>query len=332
MAVIKGMKVLLLGATGLLGHNVLRRLMDEGHRVVALVRRPDAIRLPMEGWEMVTGSLLDYDVLSRATEGCEAIVNCAGVTDMSLLHYEDYLPVNRDLCRLMVRLMDEQGITTVVHASTVNTIGFGTPDHPADESTPMIPPFKGSFYADSKREGEHILLAAATEGRHVVVVNPGYMLGPYDVKPSSGRMLLSAYRKPVMFAPRGGKAFVHVADVAQAMVNALTQGVNGTRYIAVNSHACFTIKHLFRLQSEVCGYRQFILTLPSWMLLAAGRVGDFFRFMGVGTEVSSRNIRQLLVREYYDNSRAVHDLQMPETPITEAIRDFYQWRNKKTEI
>ena len=182
------MKVLLLGATGLLGHNVLLRLMAEGHRVVAVVRRADGIKLPQGGWETVEGSPIDYEVLVKASEGCDAIVNCAGCTDMSLRRYEDFLPANRELCRQIVHLMDERGIKTLVHTSTVNTIGFG------DEDAEMQPPFKGSFYADSKQEGEQTILAAACEGRHVVVVNPGFMLGPWDVKPSSGRMLLAAYR------------------------------------------------------------------------------------------------------------------------------------------
>lgn len=323
------MKVLLLGATGLLGHNVLLRLVDEGHRVVALVRRVEGIHLPDGGWETVTGSPLDQDTLFRAAKGCDAIINCAGTTDMSLRHYKDFLPVNRDLCSLLVRLMDETGIGTLVHTSTVNTIGYGTADSPANELAPMAPPFKGSFYADSKREGEQIVLAAAKEGRHVVVVNPGFMLGPYDMKPSSGRMLLVAYRKPLMFAPKGGKAFVHVGDVARAVVNALTRGRNGGRYIVVNSCACLGIKELYRMQSEVCGYRQRVCELPDGLFLMAGKVGDLLRWMGVRTQVSTRNVKQLLVREYYDNGRALRDLGITETPIAEAIGAFHKWRENK---
>lgn len=303
------MKVLLLGATGLLGHNVLLRLMAEGHQVVALVRRADGIRLPGGGWETVVGSPLDYEVLSNAARGCNAIVNCAGCTDMSLRRYDDYLPANRELCRLLVRLLDEQGIGTLVHTSTVDTISGVR-----------------SFYADSKREGEQLVLGAATEGCHVVVVNPGFMLGPWDVKPSSGRMLLAAYRKPLMFAPRGGKAFVYVGDVAQAIVNALTRGENGCRYIAVNNHSCMTIKELYEMQARVCGYRQKVLTAPAWLLLALGRVGDWLRWMGVKTQVSTINIKQLLVRECYDSSCAVSELEMPQTSIEVAIKEFYEWR------
>lgn len=320
------MKVLLLGATGLLGHNVLQRLMAEGHQVVALVRCAAGIRLPEGGWETVVGSPLDYETLSKAAKGCDAVVNCAGCTDMSLRHYGDFLPVNRELCRLLVRLMDEQGIGTLVHTSTVNTIGFGLKNHPADELVPMEPPFKGSFYADSKYEGEQIVLAAAMDGRHVVVVNPGFMLGSWDVKPSSGRMLLAAYRKPLMFAPNGGKAFVHVGDVAQAIVNALTLGENGNRYIAMNNNCCLSIRELYEMQAKVCGFRQRVVAAPNWLLMLAGRVGDMLRWMGVKTQVSTRNIRQLLVREYYCGSLAVKELNMPQTALEVAIKEFHEWR------
>ena len=323
------MKVLLIGATGLLGHNVLLRLLNEGHRVVALVRRIDGIRLPQSGWEAVKGSLLDYETLRKASEGCDAVINCAGCTDMSLRHYKDFLPVNHELCALLARLLDDTGINILVHTSTVNTIGYGTHDNPSAEEVPMCKPFLGSYYADSKREGEQLILASAKEGRHVVVINPGFMIGPWDVKPSSGSMLLAAYRKPLMFAPKGGKAFVYVGDVAQAIVNALTHGENGNRYIAVNSDACLSIKELYEMQSQLCGYRQKVIIVSSWFLLMAGRVGDLLRRMGVKTQVSTSNIRQLLVQEYYDNGRAVHDLEMNETPIEVAIKEFYDWRKNR---
>ncbi len=325
------MKVLLLGATGLLGHNVLRQLADGGHEVVALVRRADGLRTAGP-WEVREGSMLDYATLARAAAGCDAVVNCAGTTDMALLRREDYLPMNRDLCRLLVRLLEEEGIGTLVHTSTVNTIGYGTAAHPADESAPMQAPCLGSLYAESKREGEAIVLEAAQrlEGRHIVVVNPGFMLGAWDAKPSSGRMLLAAYRKPLMPAPKGGKAFVHVQDVAQAIVNALTQGESGRRYIAVNSRACLSVKELYRLQAEVCRYRQLVFSLPDWLLLAAGHVGDALRAVGVKTALSTRNVRMLTIHEHYDNTAARHELGMHETPISQAVREFHQWRKENT--
>ena len=115
------MKILLLGATGLLGHNVLRLLLERGYSVVALVRDrarivlPDAVRDTPQ-LTIVTGSLLDEGDLRHAASGCDAIVNCAGTTDMSLLRYADYLPVNRQLVENLLEIIDEKDMIFLPNA------------------------------------------------------------------------------------------------------------------------------------------------------------------------------------------------------------------------
>ena len=352
------MKVLLLGGTGLLGHNVLKQLLQQGHEVHALLRslpqleilkahyRDASAVLPSEGchdsdgvcpisilnsqFTIYYGSLLDDNMLQAAAEGCDAIINCAGVTDMSLLHYDDYLPVNRDLCSRLINVMERLNITRLVHTSTANTIGYGSPLQPADERAPMQPPFSRSYYGLSKQEGESVLLQAAERHPdwHIVIVNPGFMVGAYDTKPSSGTLLLTGYRKPFMVAPRGGKSFVHVADAAAAIVNALTCGVHGRRYLLTGQN--LSLRQFYRIQAQVCGYRQWILPLPNAVLAMAGWLGDLLRLCGLRTQLSTRNVRQLMVREYYTNQRACHDLYMPQTSIAQAISDFFAWYHTRS--
>ena len=324
------MTILLLGGNGLLGHNVLRQLLQRGHKVHALVRNPLSLHIDdfPDSNTLLTvfkGSLLNDHDLQKASEGCEAIINCAGTTDMSLLHYEDYLPVNRDVCSKLLQLMQGKGITRLVHTSTANTIGYGTPQQPADENQPMQPPFSRSFYALSKREGEDILLHAARQHPewHVIIVNPGFMVGAYDTKPSSGTLLLTGYRKALMPIPKGGKSFIHVSDAAVAIVNALSMGVHGSRYLLTGQN--LTLQEFYRLQAQVCHYRQCLIPLPNCLLAVAGRCGDLLRMCGLRTQLSTRNVRQLMVREYYDNQRAVTELAMPQTDITQAVKDFYSW-------
>ena len=91
--------VLLLGASGLLGHNVLRVLSERGVPVRVLLRPGTELLFPAP--DVVRGSLLDPDTLLAAAAGCDAIINCAGTTDMRLPHTEDFLPVNRDLPALL---------------------------------------------------------------------------------------------------------------------------------------------------------------------------------------------------------------------------------------
>lgn len=323
------MTILLLGGNGLLGHNVLKRLLDQGYAVHVLVRKPSALFINdfpnKERLRVYEGSILDDQKLWDACQGCDAIINCAGVTDMSLLRYDDYLPVNRDLCTRLIQLMERCGISRLVHTSTANTIGYGDPTDMADERYAMRAPFIQSFYAQSKFEGELILQEAArvNPNWHVVVVNPGFMVGGYDTKPSSGALLLAAYRKPLMVSPKGGKSFVHVADAAEAIVNAITAGRNGHRYLLTGAN--ISIKEFYQLQAKVCGYRQLVVSLPDWILLAAGRAGDLLRWCGVKTQLATRNVRQLMVREYYSCQKAISELAMPQSDVGGAVKDFFEW-------
>jgi len=328
--------VLLLGASGLLGHHVLRLLQERGVPVRVLLRPGARLLLPDTPLpagtaepEIQRGSLLDDGTLRQAAAGCDAVINCAGTTDMRLPRAEDFFPVNRDLPARLCRLLEELGIRTLVHTSTANTVASGRLSAPADESAPFGAPYDRSPYAISKKAGEDLLLAwaAGHPGHRVIIVNPGFMLGPFDAKPSSGALLLAGYRKPLMAAPGGGKSFLHVRDAATAIVHALERGGSG-RYLLTGEE--LTLKEFYALQARVCGYRQRFVTLPDAVVRFAGHLGDLLQRLGLRTLLCTHNTDQLLVREHYDAGKAVRELGFPHTPVAEAIRDYFAWRAGRT--
>ena len=328
--------ILLTGASGLLGHNVLITLLQRGEQVIAPLRDASRMHLPasladssnlhiipMEGIQFpLPESAIHHSHIS-------AIINCAGTTDMSLPTIDDFMPVNKDLVEHLVTLMRDHDIPTLVHVSTANTIGYGSADSPTTEAAPFHEPFTDSYYARSKREAEQMLDKVAHDGsgRRIVIVNPGFMVGAYDTKPSSGKLLLAGYKRRWMAVPKGGKSFVHVRDAAEAVVNAVTMGVNGERYLLTGES--MTLKEFYELQAEVCGYKQRVLELPDVLVLVAGRVGDMLQWMKVRTQLCTRNVRQLLVCEYYDNGKARRQLAMPQTPIADAVKDFFGWESEQ---
>lgn len=326
--------ILLLGATGLLGHNVLKILTERGIPVKAAVRRRAALREDVTGGregrgiEILEGDILDETFLESCSRGCRAVINCAGTTDMSLARPEDYLPVNLRLPESVLRVMDRTGVDTFIDTSSANTIGSGTEDSPADETFPFSAPFTESYYAQSKKQSEESLIGYARThpSRKIVIVNPGFMVGPYDTGPSSGKLLIAGYRRPLMAAPGGGKSFIHVRDAATAIVNAIVKGRSGERYLLTGES--ISLPDFYRMQAEVCGYRQKVAVLPDFLCRTAGRAGDLARAAGLRCSACTINVRQLLCREYYDNSKAVRELDMPVTPIAEAIRDFWEDRRR----
>ena len=318
------MKVLVTGANGLLGHNVVFELLKQQYSVRILVRSTKNIHFYLEKIEVFEGNFTDYKTLKQAASGCGAIIHIAAVTATNLLHYEDYRKINVDGSALLIKVADELNINRLVYVSTANTIGFGTERKLADDSFNIEFPFSDSFYAQSKVASEQLFIEASDKpNKHIVIINPTFMIGAFDTKPSSGKLILMGYKKRLMFAPKGGKNFVAVEAVAVSICNALVGGQNGERYLASGINLSF--KEFYLLQSQVENYSQHIFELPSFILILTGKVGDLIRFLGIKTELCSMNLKQLMIREYYSNTKAKSELTLPETNIKIAIKEAIDW-------
>lgn len=325
------MKVLVTGANGLLGHHVVMQLLDAGHDVNIIVRSRRNIYFDISKMNVTEGEFTHYETLKLAANDCDAVIHIAAVTATDLLYYEDYRKINVDGSKLILEVADELKINNIVFVSTANTIGYGTKEHLADESAGIEFPFSKSFYAQSKVEAEKLYVDDSKKAdKHVVIVNPTFMIGSHDTKPSSGKLMLMGYKKRIMFAPNGGKNFVAVSDVATTICNALALGKNGSRYLASGVNLSF--KEFYVIQSRVGGYSQKIIVLPDFLLEIAGKLGDLVRLFGVKTELCSMNLNQLTIREYYSNNTAISELKMPQKELEKAISEALNWFKQNNKI
>lgn len=318
------MKILVTGANGLLGHHVVMQLQHEQHELRIILRGARKLYFDTDKIEIFEGEFSNFDALKKAAEGCEAIIHIAAITATDLLYYSDYYKVNALGASTVIKVADALGINRLVFVSTANTIGYGNPETLADESAPIAFPFSKSFYARSKMEAEQLFIQASKmPGRHVIIINPTFMIGSHDVKPSSGKLMLLGYGKRWMATPPGGKNFVAATDVATAVCNALTMGRNGERYLASGVNLSFA--DFYSLQSKVGKYTQKIVNIPAGLLEMIGKAGDILRFLGIKTEICSMNLNQLTIREFYNNQKAVNELNMPQKTIETAINEALNW-------
>jgi dihydroflavonol-4-reductase len=318
------MKVLVTGANGLLGHHIVNELLQRGEEVVIIVRSTRNIYFDLSKVILHQGNFNNQQHFTEAAKGCDAIIHVAAVTATDLLHYEDYSSINTDACKMIIEVADKLNIHRIVFVSTANTIGYGNKTQQGDENCDITYPFSKSYYAKSKLAAETLFINYAKgKNKHIIIVNPAFLIGSMDTKPSSGELMLMGYRKPLMLIPPGGKNFVYVKDVAIACCNAMTLGISGERYFAGNENLSFA--QFYSLQSRVGGYNQKLVVIPGFILKIAGYFGDIFRSAGIKTSVCSMNINQLLVLEYYNNSKIRRELQMPQTNIEQAVEEALQW-------
>lgn len=327
------MNVLLTGATGFLGANVARHLLARGDRVRCLVRRPNKLveGLPVE---LVQAPLVPRDrdeqrALMAAVEGCEGIYHVAGVFDPGpqgrRIMRDVHVFATRALCDAAVRA----GVRRMVLCSSSVTVGFGPLEAPGDEDSPLDPtPIYGRdgplrWYYDTKMQAEQ--LATSWGGVEVVVVNPDYVIGAWDIKPTSGQLILAMGKRYVPFYPRGGKCFIDADDCAAAHLLAMDRGRPGRRYLLGNENLRY--REFMGIIAEVTGQRPPVLPLSDLALRGAaiaGRLGqrvDPERFAGLDPMVLS----SMQQERFRSGRRARDELGMASTPIRESVEKAWRW-------
>lgn len=325
-------KVCVTGATGLLGTNVILKLLQNGYSVTALVRKKSS----WLGEENKNLKLLEADLSSDISvhlTDIDCIIHIAAETRQNLIRYDEYRKVNYEAVVNLFTHAELMGVKKFLFVSTANTLGFGNTAFRGSEKAPQIYPFTHSFYAQSKQAAEDYLLKKC-KNTEVIIVNPTFMIGAYDSKPSSGKIIFWAWKKKLIFYPKGGKNFVHVEDAANGIVNAVEKGKNGEKYLLANENLSY--RDFFKKVNRITEQNPIMIPIPNKLLSFLGLMGDGLRKLKIKTNLSSANMKALRIFNYYSNQKSIEELGVQYQPIDKAIEEAVQYfienpvRNKKT--
>jgi len=317
------MTILVTGATGLLGNNLVRVLCDAGADVRALVREnTDERVLATLDVQKVNGDVRHLDQLREACRDVDAVIHCAAVVHIGWTKKALHEAVNvGGTCNVAQAAMENNA--RMVHVSSVDALGIGTREEPADEETPV----RGHIecpYVLTKREAERRLLEFVDQGLDAVIVNPAYMLGPWDWKPSSGRMLLEVAHRFTPLAPPGGNNFCDVRDVAAGVLAALERGERGSRYILGGDDMTYVEAwNMFAHVSGSKGPRSVLGPILRWI---GGTTGDLMAMITRReSDVNSAAIKIASLPHYFSSAKAERELGYSPRPAEDAARDAWQW-------
>ncbi len=319
--------VFVTGANGLLGTNLVLLLLKRDFRVKAFVRKKERfIPFQHKNLTIIEGELTDKHLLMQEIKSCQYVVHIAAITHQGLLTLNDYRKVNVLGTSTMIDACMAQKTEKLVYIGTANTYGYGSLSKPGNEELEMKIPFTKSLYAMSKLEAQK-LIDRASKSINITTISPTFMLGAYDTKPSSGELILKVLDKRIIFYPSGGKNFIHVKDVAKAVIKAFEIETSGEHFIVGNENMSY--KSFFSKVARLNNQRSILIRIPDFLLLAAGEAGEIFRRFGVKTRLSRTNTKILTIKNYYTNSKAALQLHLSFTPTDEAIRDAIVWFKKQ---
>ncbi len=319
------MRYLLTGGTGFVGANVVRHLLARGDSVVCVVRKQN---LCLDGLavEIASPSITDVDALARVADGCDGVFHIAGIFDPGPDGVAAMRSLHVDATRALCAAASKAGVPRVVLCSSSVTVGFGTREAPGDEDSALDPDRiygrSGGLraYYDTKLESERI-----GQEWGAVIVNPDYVLGAWDIKPTSGQLLVTIARSGVPAYPAGGKCFIDADDCAAGHLAAMDKGVSGRRYLLGNHNLSY--REFMSLCAEVTGSRAPLVPVPRSALGVVGRIGallqryDAHRFVGLDRHV----LLAMQQGRYRTGRRSWDELGVPRTPMRHTVETAFRW-------
>jgi len=213
------MKVLLTGATSLIGTSTATALVGRGDDVVALQRRPSEV-LDRLDVHQHTGDIRDADAVVAAARGCDAVIHLAAKVGV-IGDWESYRSINVDGTRHVLDAARHHRISRVVHVSSPSVAHGGEPIVGGAADDPVLGR-RRAWYPESKAIAEIDALRRVDAELGVVAIRPHLVWGPGDTqlvgriveRAASGRLALVG----------GGRALVdttYIDNAAEALVAAL---------------------------------------------------------------------------------------------------------------
>ena len=317
---------LVTGATGFIGANVVRALLETGATVRALVRRSSDQRnltgLPVE---IIYGDLCDATSLRPAVQGCHTVYHVAAHYSLWTPHPQELYAINVEGTVNLLQIALELGVAKVVYTSSVATIGMFADGTPGDETLWLSPDEAIGHYKRSKIVAEQRALAFCRDGLPVVIVNPTAPIGPWDVKPTpTGKIIVDFLQRRLPAYLDTGLNLIDVRDVARGHLLAAQYGRIGERYILGCQN--MTLRNILRLLAQVSGLPAPRIRIPYSVALAAGYVNEWVsHHTGKPPFVPLTGVRMARHPMYFTAQKAVRELGLPQSPIEEAMQQAVQW-------
>ena len=320
-------RIFITGADGLLGNNLMPILLEKGYSVKAYIQKDKDVHFkklfPDVNFDI--GDILDSNHLTNSCKNFDYLIHAAAVTDIFPFRSEIARKVNIEGTQNIIKAVMNNGINRLIHIGTANSFAYGNIIQPGNETGTYNCAKYKLDYLDTKYEAQQLVLkAVAEDSLPAVIVNPTFMIGPHDYKPSSGTLILAIYHKRVPGYSSGGRNYVYVKDVATAIVNAFDLGKIGECYILGNENLSY--KELFHKIACVTKQKAPKIKIPDFAALLMGL------FFSAKSKINGKDsgfnlpVARIAIKEHYYNPvKAVKELNMPQTPIDFALDEAFSW-------
>lgn len=319
------LRALVTGATGFVGSHVVRRLLERGHEVFALVRptspREALVNLPVK---TIAGDLSDRTSLDRAVHGIDLLFHVAADYRFWVPDPQVMLDVNVGGTVRLLEAAIKAGVKRIVYTSSAVTVAC-TDERAGTEADFLAPEACQSTYQRTKVLAEQAVWGLIRTGAPITIVNPSTPIGAMDRRPTpTGRLIVDFLNGRLPAYLDAMFNWVHVGDVAAGHDLAAERGSVGERYILGGEN--LLLGAFLKILAKVSGRPAPRMKIPYAVAWMAGAVGELTgRLTGREPRATLDGVHMARVPMRYDSSKAIRELGFPQTPLHAAATEAVEW-------
>jgi dihydroflavonol-4-reductase len=319
-------KVFVTGATGFIGASLVRELLDQNHEVKVLAR-PGSDRRNLNGLdiELFEGDLSDRGSLEKGLEGCDTLFHVAADYRLWTCDPEAMYATNVQGTRNILEAAQTRGISRVVYTSSVGTLGNPGNGTPGNEETPVSFADMVGHYKKSKFLAEREAESFIRRGLPLTIVNPSTPVGKLDIKPTpTGKIIVDFLNRKMPAYLDTGLNLIDVEDCAKGHILAARHGKVGEKYILGNRN--MTLREIFGMLEAISGIPAPKVRLPYRPILIAAHINEAVsRLTRREPLIPLAGVQMAGKFMYFDSTKAIRDLGLPQTPVTLALEKAIDW-------
>ncbi len=318
--------VLVTGANGHIGAQTVRRLLEQGHKVIGTVREGADMR-GLQGLDVETryADVMDADAVNAAIRDCDAVIHCAAVYAIWAKNVDDIVAPSIVGTQNVFRAAKEAGVQRIVFTSSIAAIGFSdSPESIRTADNWNLGTEHPYFVAKMRGEQEAIRLSEEY-GIDLVRLCPAMMLGPYDYRVTPSTKLIMDLINGSGITYSGGMNIVHVQDVAMVHAKAVELGEPGKRYIIGGTN--LDMHEIGDLVEKWTGIRPRHLGMGRDVAMAMGSVLEgVSKLTGKEPQFTRSTADEHVQRwQYFDCSDTYRTFDYTPTDADTVMRDTVGW-------
>jgi dihydroflavonol-4-reductase len=317
--------LLVTGATGHIGNVLVRKLLERGKKVRALIL-PGEDTASLDGMEVekVEGDVLHLDSLWNPLKGVSGVFHLAGIISIMPGANPLVWRVNVEGTRNILSAAVRSGVRRLIYTSSIHAIQR-VEQGVIDEHLPYDPGNPYGEYDRSKAQATLEVQQAVKGSLDAVIVCPTGVIGPYDYRGSMmGSVIRTAAENHPTLYVDGAYDFVDVRDVADGLIAAEEKGQRGESYILSGQR--ISVRYLLETVREITGRSLTTIKIPFGLARAASLISPlYYRLSHATPRFTPYSLEVLQSNSHISHAKASRELGYNPRPLQESIADAVRW-------